>query len=135
MRTFVAILLIFLAAPSLAQECTCNPITESPKEWVHSKYQASKYVFLGQVASLEPPFLEVNEVHDIPTVRVLHSYKGQFPGGKVRPSDCGPGVPFDVTYMFFLDDFGRMKSCSVGVRGLTLQQIQSAVEELSRHGP
>ncbi|MDR7133918.1 hypothetical protein J2X06_001102 [Lysobacter niastensis] len=134
MRLFIAALLLFLPGLSSAQECTCNAVTSDPVDWARTKYQGSTYVFFGRVISVAPPLLDANEVHDQPTVAVLHDYKGHFPGGEVRGAECGSAILPGESAVFFLDGYGRIKSCSIGVSGLTEREIQKVVLEVSRHG-
>ena len=134
MRLLIAALLLFLPGLSSAQECTCNAVTSDPVDWARTKFQSSTYVFFGQVTSVAPPLTDANEVHDQPTVTVIHSYKGHFTGGEVRGAECGSAILPGERAMFFLDGYSRIKSCSIGVSGLTENEIQKAVLELSRHG-
>ncbi|RZI59195.1 MAG: hypothetical protein EOP14_04410 [Pseudomonas sp.] len=97
-------------------------------------YQSSTYVFYGRVISVAPPFLGSNEVRDQPTVTVLRNYKGQFNGGELRGADCGSGILPGESAVFFVDGYNRIKSCSIGVDGITTPQVQSGVFQLSRHG-
>ena len=134
MRLIIAALLIFLPGFASAQECACNVVSSSPLEWVRSKWQGSTFVFLGQVTSVAPPLPNSNEVRDQPTVTVLRSYKGNFPGGELRGAECGSSALPGERAMFFVDGYNRVKSCSIGVSGLTEQQIQKAVLEFSGQG-
>ena len=134
MRLIIAALLILLPGFAAAQECTCNVVSSSPLEWVRGKWQGSTFVFVGQVTSVAPPLPGSNEIRDQPTVTVLQSYKGHFPGGELRGAECGSVALPGESAMFFVDGYNRIKSCSIGVLGLTEQQIQKAVLELSRQG-
>ena len=134
MRSIIAALLILLPGFAAAQECTCNVVSSSPLEWVRGKWQGSTFVFVGQVTSVAPPLPGSNEIRDQPTVTVLQSYKGHFPGGELRGAECGSAALPGESAMFFVDGYNRIKSCSIGVLGLTEQQIQKAVLEFSRQG-
>jgi len=134
MRQIIAAFLLLLPGFSSAQECTCNVVSSSPLEWVRGKWQSSTFVFAGQVTSVAPPLPDSNEVHDQPTVTVLQSYKGNFPGGELRGAECGSAALPGESAMFFVDGYSRIKSCSIGVLGLTEQQIRDAVLEFSGQG-
>jgi hypothetical protein len=134
MRLIVAALLLSLSGMTSTQECTCRAVDSSPLEWVRGKWQDSTFVFLGQVNSVAPPLVGSNEVRDQPTVTVLQSYKGHFLGGELRGAECGSAILPGESAMFFVDGYSRVKSCSIGVNGITEQQIQKAVLELSRLG-
>jgi hypothetical protein len=134
MRLIIATLLFLLPSFASAEECTCNVVSASPLEWVGGKWQGSTFVFVGQVTSVAPPLPNSNEVRDQPTVTVLQSYKGNFPGGELRGAECGSAALPGESAMFFVDGYNRIKSCSIGVLGLTEQQIQKAVLEFSRRG-
>jgi hypothetical protein len=97
-------------------------------------YQASTYIFYGRVDSVAPPRPDSNEIRDQPTVTPLHHYKGDFPGGELRGADCGSSVLPGESVIFFVDGYSRIKSCSIGVDGISPQQVQSGVVQLSRHG-
>ena len=134
MRQVIATLLLVLPSLASAQECTCNVVTSSPLEWARGKWQSSTFVFFGQVASVALPLPGSNEVRDQPTVTLIQSYKGNFPGGELRGAECGSVALPGESAMFFVDGYNRIKSCSIGVPGLTEQQIRKAVLELSRQG-
>ena len=133
MRKFVAAILLLLPAIASGQDCTCGSI-ESKPQWLRAMYQASTYVFSGRVDSIAPPLPGSNEVRDQPTVTPLHHYKGNFPGGELRGADCGSSVLPSEAAIFFVDGYSRIKSCSIGVKGITPQQVQSGVFQLSRDG-
>ncbi len=125
----------FLLLPCLAlgQNCSCNPV-ESKAQWTKGLFQGSTYVFFGRVDSVAPPFLGANETRDQPTVTPLRHFKATFPGGELRGADCGSAVLPGQTAVFFVDGYNRIKSCSIGVSGITPQEIQSGVIQLSRRG-
>ena len=134
MKLLIAALAAFAPGVVAAQECTCGTVALDPVEWVHAKWQSSTYVFLGQVTSVAPPLPDTGEVRDQPTVTVLQSYKGDFPGGELRGADCGSSVLPGDNAVFFVDAYNRIRSCSIGVAGITDLQIQNAVLEVSRPG-
>ena len=132
MKTLVAMLLMVIPVLAQAQECICNAVKADASEWVRNKFQGSTYVFYGKVISIAPPLPSSNETHDEPTVTVIRDFKGNFPGGPVHGAECGSGIPPGETAIFFLDGYKRIKSCSIGVTGLTKQQIKEAVAAQAR---
>ena len=134
MRLITAALLFALSGVASGQQCACCGSNAEPLEWVRGKWQSSTYVFFGKVTSVAPPLPETNEVRDQPTVTVLRNYKGRFPGGELLGAECGSAILPGESAVFFVDGHSRIKSCSIGLHGITEQQIQEAVLELSRQG-
>ena len=133
MTRIVGAALLLLPCLALEQNCSCNPV-ESKAQGTKGLFQGSTYVFFGRVDSVAPPFLGANETRDQPTVTPLRHFKATFPGGELRGADCGSAVLPGETAVFFVDGYNRIKSCSIGVSGITPQEIQSGVIQLSRHG-
>ena len=128
----VAAALLLLPSLAFGQNCYCNSV-ESKARWTRGLFQGSTYVFYGRVDSVAPP-LGDNETRDKPTVTPLRHFKGTFRGGELRGADCGSSVLPGETAVFFVDGYNRIQSCSIGVSGITPQEVQSGVIQLSRHG-
>ena len=107
-------LLALLLLP--AATCFASPLCERQRspvsQWVADLVSRSEDIFFGTVTLVSPPLPDSGERLDIWTVAVHESYKGDFPGGPLKPADTGFGLVPGESSVFFIDAEGRILPCS-----------------------
>ena len=110
-RSALLALLLLTAAPGFASSL-CERQRSPVSQWVSDLVNESEHVFFGTVTSVSPPLPDSGERFDIWTVAVEESYKGDFPGGPLKPADTGFGLVPGESSVFFIDADGRILPCS-----------------------